>query len=302
MTLGDRVVVMKDGVVQQVGEPLELYKQPGQPLRRGLHRLAGDELRRHHASPSPTRAVGRRARAARARAAGQDRSACGAYSGQRVILGIRPEALRPANGADSADYAFDSVVEVVEPLGSEILLNVRVGDSADRGARRSRHARQRAREGAPRASTRRACISSTRASRSRHLKIGRIARLSDCRCPSPCVGCRSALLPLALRSGRSHFRYGDYSALPRRYLGRRLSARRGRLERRRAASTSRRNGIRAIRWARWISSPSVRARTDFPRSPSRQAWLDRDDCAAVLESHAARGFVRGVRQQAEART
>src|SRR6478752_846389 len=28
MTLGDRVVVMKDGVVQQVGEPLELYNQP----------------------------------------------------------------------------------------------------------------------------------------------------------------------------------------------------------------------------------------------------------------------------------
>ena len=28
MTLGDRVVVMKDGVVQQVGEPLELYNSP----------------------------------------------------------------------------------------------------------------------------------------------------------------------------------------------------------------------------------------------------------------------------------
>src|SRR4026209_1121758 len=28
MTLGDRVVVMKDGLVQQVGDPLELYNQP----------------------------------------------------------------------------------------------------------------------------------------------------------------------------------------------------------------------------------------------------------------------------------
>ena len=28
MTLGDRIVVMKDGMVQQVGEPLELYDQP----------------------------------------------------------------------------------------------------------------------------------------------------------------------------------------------------------------------------------------------------------------------------------
>ena len=45
MTLGDRVVVMKDGLVQQVGEPLELYNQPGQQVRGRLHRLAGDELR-----------------------------------------------------------------------------------------------------------------------------------------------------------------------------------------------------------------------------------------------------------------
>ena len=51
------------------------------------------------------------------------------YTGQRIVLGVRPEALRPANGADSADYVFDSVVEVVEPLGSEILLNVRTGDT-----------------------------------------------------------------------------------------------------------------------------------------------------------------------------
>ena len=45
MTLGDRVVVMKDGWIQQVGEPLELYSKPGQPLRGRVHRLAGDELR-----------------------------------------------------------------------------------------------------------------------------------------------------------------------------------------------------------------------------------------------------------------
>jgi multiple sugar transport system ATP-binding protein len=50
-----------------------------------------------------------------------------AHSGQRVTLGIRPEALRLANGADPSDYAFDSTVEVVEPLGNEILLDVRAG-------------------------------------------------------------------------------------------------------------------------------------------------------------------------------
>src|SRR6202158_3339440 len=36
MTLGDRVVVMKDGVVQQVGEPLELYNQPANKFAAGF--------------------------------------------------------------------------------------------------------------------------------------------------------------------------------------------------------------------------------------------------------------------------
>src|SRR5207247_1192702 len=38
MTLGDRVVVMKDGVVQQVGEPLELYNQPATTFVAGFMR------------------------------------------------------------------------------------------------------------------------------------------------------------------------------------------------------------------------------------------------------------------------
>jgi multiple sugar transport system ATP-binding protein len=44
-----------------------------------------------------------------------------------VTLGIRPEDLRVATGSDSADFSFDTVVEVVEPLGSEILLDLKAG-------------------------------------------------------------------------------------------------------------------------------------------------------------------------------
>jgi multiple sugar transport system ATP-binding protein len=51
----------------------------------------------------------------------------GAYKGQKVTLGIRPEDLHVAAGSDAADYSFDALVEVVEPLGSEILLDVKVG-------------------------------------------------------------------------------------------------------------------------------------------------------------------------------
>ena len=44
MTMGDRIVVMKDGVIQQVGTPTSIYERPSNRVRRELHRLAADEL------------------------------------------------------------------------------------------------------------------------------------------------------------------------------------------------------------------------------------------------------------------
>ena len=38
MAMGDRIVVMSDAVVQQIGTPAEVYHNPGQPVRRQLHR------------------------------------------------------------------------------------------------------------------------------------------------------------------------------------------------------------------------------------------------------------------------
>ena len=43
MTMGHRVAVLRDGRLQQCDTPRELYDRPAQPLRRRLHRLAGDE-------------------------------------------------------------------------------------------------------------------------------------------------------------------------------------------------------------------------------------------------------------------
>ena len=43
--MADRIVVMHDGVIEQIGTPLELYDHPGQSVRRAVHRLAGDERR-----------------------------------------------------------------------------------------------------------------------------------------------------------------------------------------------------------------------------------------------------------------
>ena len=45
MTMGDRVAVLRDGVLQQVDSPTQIYDRPGQPLRRRVHRIAADEPR-----------------------------------------------------------------------------------------------------------------------------------------------------------------------------------------------------------------------------------------------------------------
>ena len=50
MTLGQRVAVLRDGLLQQVDTPQNLFHQPGEPVRRRVHRLAVDEPRRRATS------------------------------------------------------------------------------------------------------------------------------------------------------------------------------------------------------------------------------------------------------------
>ena len=72
MTLGDRVAVMRSGVLQQVDTPAELY-EPGQPVRRRVHRLAGDELHAGDAGGRHREAAVRRRAADRGGSAGARR-------------------------------------------------------------------------------------------------------------------------------------------------------------------------------------------------------------------------------------
>src|SRR6059036_1133181 len=128
MTLGDRVVVMKDGWIQQVGEPLELY---GKPANRFVAGFIG--------SPSMNfvdvtvadagGALWVETAGLRVKVPPIHTSRLVPYKGQQVTLGIRPEDLQLASGSDPSEYVFDAVVDVVEPLGSEILLDLRAGNS-----------------------------------------------------------------------------------------------------------------------------------------------------------------------------
>jgi multiple sugar transport system ATP-binding protein len=129
MTLGDRVVVMRDGVVQQVGEPLELYNEPANRFVAGFI-----------GSPAMNFAAVTVSRSDGALWAGNDgmrlklpgalQQRVARYEGKPLTLGVRPEDLRIANGADGAELSVEATVDVVERLGSEILLDVTVGPSS----------------------------------------------------------------------------------------------------------------------------------------------------------------------------
>jgi multiple sugar transport system ATP-binding protein len=126
MTLGDRVVVMKDGWVQQVGEPLELY---GKPANKFVASFIGSPAM-NFVDVTVTDlggALWADAEGLRLKVPSQFVERARAHTGGRLTLGVRPEALHPATGSDHADYSFDTAVDVVEPLGNEILLNFRAG-------------------------------------------------------------------------------------------------------------------------------------------------------------------------------
>jgi multiple sugar transport system ATP-binding protein len=129
MTLGDRVVVMKDGVVQQVGEPLELYNQPANRFVAGF--IGSPAM--NFAAVTVTEANGSLLAenpGLRIKLPEETAQRLRGHVGRAITLGIRPEDLYVAGGADADHLTFDAVVEVVEQLGSEILLDMKVGEGA----------------------------------------------------------------------------------------------------------------------------------------------------------------------------
>ena len=127
MTLGDRVVVMKDGVVQQVGEPLELYNTPANKFVAGF--IGSPAM--NFANVTVTEANGAllaENSGLRITLPAETAQRLRGHVGREITLGVRPEDLTVANAANADEPSFDAVVEVVEQLGSEILLDMKVGE------------------------------------------------------------------------------------------------------------------------------------------------------------------------------
>ncbi|MCX7040960.1 MAG: TOBE domain-containing protein, partial [Spirochaetes bacterium] len=120
MTMGDRIVVLKDGLIHQIGTPLGLYNTPvnrfvagfiGSPpmnfmkvsLKMENGKLWADEG------------------SFRVELTAQQGEALRSYAGKDAIFGIRPEDLLYSETPDKTNN-IPAKVEVIEPLGAEIHL------------------------------------------------------------------------------------------------------------------------------------------------------------------------------------
>jgi multiple sugar transport system ATP-binding protein len=112
LTLGGRVTVMRDGVVEQVGPPMEVYRQPASTFVAGFVGSPAMNLLEGTVTGGRWQGPGGLVLAAPPAAVG------------RVTLGIRPHdvAVVPPTTGDA-----DARVDVVEPRGSELLIHLRLG-------------------------------------------------------------------------------------------------------------------------------------------------------------------------------
>ncbi len=126
MTLGERIVVMNAGAIQQIDTPMNLYNEPANLFVAGFIGSPSMNFFRGRLSSVP-RAQLQCAGASLPLPAGCLESPSLASVAGDIIVGVRPEdlLLRPEGAAMSDEYAFDCVLESIEPVGNEIFLGVR---------------------------------------------------------------------------------------------------------------------------------------------------------------------------------
>ncbi|MEO3431571.1 sn-glycerol-3-phosphate ABC transporter ATP-binding protein UgpC [Inquilinus sp. CAU 1745] len=125
MTLADRIVVLRDGVIEQVGTPDDIYNRPANkfvagftgspPMNFAACRLTEDggglrlDFGESGGLPVPP----------------EREEACRAHIGRPLLFGIRPEHLAPGREGDLSTLSLP--VQVIEPLGSDTLAFLDLG-------------------------------------------------------------------------------------------------------------------------------------------------------------------------------
>jgi multiple sugar transport system ATP-binding protein len=120
MTMGHRIVCMRDGVIQQYGAPMELYSSPVNRFVAGFIGMPPMNFLPCEWSEESLNVPG-------AGATGVTRGDFPVQPPVKPILGVRPEHLR-LESAGGNGRGLAAEVEVVEPLGAETLVYCRAGD------------------------------------------------------------------------------------------------------------------------------------------------------------------------------
>ena len=128
LTLGDRIVVMKDGVIQQIADPIRLYESPANKFVAGfigsppVNFLRGKIVPRNGELYFQDEGL-------RLKVLKQHHERLSSFVNQDIILGIRPEDVYDKLFAQDAsdEFIITATVELVEPMGSEIYLYFLVG-------------------------------------------------------------------------------------------------------------------------------------------------------------------------------
>jgi len=119
LTLGDRVAVLRDGRLEQVAPPTELYRRPATRfVGEFIGSPAMNTYRCRVEHDDGVRLVTRHFRLDPGTAAPD-------AIGEEVVLGIRPHDVR-RTGTDDADLS--GRVELLEPRGSDLLVRLRLGE------------------------------------------------------------------------------------------------------------------------------------------------------------------------------
>ena len=128
LTLGERVVVMKDGLIHQIGHPIAVYENPSNKFVAGfigsppMNFLQGKIVSQNGDFYFFDRGV-------KLRILQQNYDRIASYRDKEVIFGIRPEDIYDRIFAQDArpEYTVTATVEVVAPMGSEIYLYLNAG-------------------------------------------------------------------------------------------------------------------------------------------------------------------------------
>jgi multiple sugar transport system ATP-binding protein len=124
MTMGDRVAVMRGGVLQQVDTPQHLYDRPGNLFVASFVGSPPMNLFEAAVEADGTQLAFGDTRLELPADVVAERPALRAYAGRRVAVGIRPEEVREASGWDGARVR--GRILLVEALGAEQLVHIEV--------------------------------------------------------------------------------------------------------------------------------------------------------------------------------